>query len=81
MKDKPYVEIIESDGRPDEVVSLEAWENHLKRNQSVIEDLFQGSSIPLILSPPFSRTSYFPFLSSQFLFSPQTIFLYKKLTI
>lgn len=40
--DKPYVEIKESDGRADDEVSREAWENHLKRNRSVIVDLFQG---------------------------------------
>ena len=39
---KPYVEIKESDGRADEEVSREAWECHLKRNRSVIVDLFQG---------------------------------------
>jgi hypothetical protein len=39
---KPYVEIKESDGRADEEVSREAWEAHLKRNRSVIVDLFQG---------------------------------------
>lgn len=40
--DKPYVEIKESDGRADDEVSREAWENHLKRNRSIIVDLFQG---------------------------------------
>ncbi|KAM7433841.1 Transcription elongation factorSPT6 [Porites harrisoni] len=39
---KPYVELKDSDGRPDEEVAHEAWDNHLKRNQSVIVDLFQG---------------------------------------
>jgi len=40
--DKPYVEIKESDGHADEDVSKEAWESHLKRNRSIIVDLFQG---------------------------------------
>lgn len=39
---KPYVELKDSDGRPDEEVAHEAWDNHLKRNQSVVVDLFQG---------------------------------------
>ncbi|XP_033627039.1 ubiquitin carboxyl-terminal hydrolase 32-like isoform X1 [Asterias rubens] len=42
VQEKPYVELKDSDGRPDEEVSQEAWENHLRRNQSVIVDLFQG---------------------------------------
>lgn len=33
---------VESKGRPDAVVAAEAWENHLKRNRSVIVDIFQG---------------------------------------
>lgn len=39
---KPYVELKDSDGREDEVVAEEAWENHLRRNQSIIVDLFHG---------------------------------------
>lgn len=42
VHDKPYVELKDSDGRPDEVVAKEAWENHLLRNQSIIVDLFHG---------------------------------------
>ena len=39
---KPYVELKDSDGRPDFEVAREAWENHLRRNQSIIVDLFHG---------------------------------------
>ncbi|XP_071094049.1 ubiquitin carboxyl-terminal hydrolase 32-like isoform X1 [Haliotis cracherodii] len=42
VHDKPYVELKDSDGRPDEEVALEAWDNHLLRNQSIIVDLFHG---------------------------------------
>lgn len=42
VKDKPYVEIKDSDGRSDETVAAESWFSHLKRNKSVIVDLFQG---------------------------------------
>eukprot|EP01006_Ploeotia_vitrea_P021237 TRINITY_DN53592_c0_g1_i1.p1 TRINITY_DN53592_c0_g1~~TRINITY_DN53592_c0_g1_i1.p1 ORF type:complete len:981 (+),score=58.94 TRINITY_DN53592_c0_g1_i1:22-2943(+) len=42
VKQKEFVELKESDGRPDRVVAKEAWENHLKRNQSIVVDLFQG---------------------------------------
>ena len=39
---KPYVERKDSDGRPDEIVAAEHWENHCKRNRSIIVDLFHG---------------------------------------
>nr|CAB3267554.1 ubiquitin carboxyl-terminal hydrolase 32 [Phallusia mammillata] len=42
VHEKPYVELKDSDGRPDEEVAQEAWENHLSRNQSIIVDLFHG---------------------------------------
>uniref|UniRef100_A0A915IEB7 ubiquitinyl hydrolase 1 n=1 Tax=Romanomermis culicivorax TaxID=13658 RepID=A0A915IEB7_ROMCU len=39
---KSYVELKDSNGRPDEIVAAEAWDNHIRRNQSVIVDLFHG---------------------------------------
>lgn len=39
---KPYTELKDSDGRADEIVAAEAWDNHIKRNQSIIVDLFHG---------------------------------------
>ena len=42
VHEKPYVELKDSNGRPDSIVAQEAWENHGKRNQSIIVDLFQG---------------------------------------
>ena len=42
MREKTYVELKDSDGRPDEEVAAEAWENHIRRNQSVVVDLFHG---------------------------------------
>ncbi|XP_053131058.1 ubiquitin carboxyl-terminal hydrolase 32 isoform X2 [Hemicordylus capensis] len=42
VHDKPYVELKDSDGRPDWEVAAEAWENHLRRNRSVVVDLFHG---------------------------------------
>lgn len=39
---KPYKEEKDSDGRPDEEVAAEAWENYGARNDSVIVDHFQG---------------------------------------
>lgn len=42
VHEKPYVELKDSDGRPDEEVAKEAWENHIIRNRSIIVDLFHG---------------------------------------
>ena len=42
IKKKPYIEDIESDGRPDDEVSRESWENYLKRNRSFVQELFAG---------------------------------------
>ena len=42
VQKKPYVELKDSDNRPDDIVAKEHWEGHLKRNQSIIVDLFQG---------------------------------------
>ncbi|XP_046459200.1 ubiquitin carboxyl-terminal hydrolase 32-like isoform X2 [Daphnia pulex] len=42
VHDKPYVELSDSEGRPDIVVAQEAWENHLLRNRSIVVELFHG---------------------------------------
>ncbi|KAL0267099.1 UNVERIFIED_CONTAM: hypothetical protein PYX00_009454 [Menopon gallinae] len=42
VHDKPYLELKDSDGRPDVIVAQEAWENHILRNKSIIVDLFHG---------------------------------------
>ena len=42
VKKKPYVEMPEADGRPDEVISNLYWQAFLARNQSVIVDLMYG---------------------------------------
>lgn len=42
MKEKPYRELKDSDGRSDEEVAQEAWDYHLSRNRSIIVDLFHG---------------------------------------
>ena len=42
VTDKPYVELKDSEGRPDLAVAAEAWENHSLRNRSIIVDLFHG---------------------------------------
>ncbi|XP_068124825.1 ubiquitin carboxyl-terminal hydrolase 32 isoform X2 [Hyperolius riggenbachi] len=42
VHDKPYVELKDSDGRPNWEVAAEAWDNHLRRNKSIVVDLFHG---------------------------------------
>ncbi|KAI5098892.1 ubiquitin carboxyl-terminal hydrolase 32 isoform X2 [Silurus meridionalis] len=42
VHEKPYVELKDSDGRPDAEVATEAWDNHLRRNRSIVVDLFHG---------------------------------------
>ncbi|XP_067931745.1 ubiquitin carboxyl-terminal hydrolase 32-like isoform X2 [Watersipora subatra] len=42
VQKKPYVELKDSDGRPDDVLAKEGWDYHLSRNRSIIVDLFHG---------------------------------------
>ena len=41
-EDSLYVEIKDSDGRPDDVVANEWWDNHLRRDNSIVQTLFAG---------------------------------------
>lgn len=41
MKKKPYVEAKDGDGRSDNEVADEYWQNHLARNDSIIVDVCQ----------------------------------------
>ncbi|CAD7081508.1 unnamed protein product [Hermetia illucens] len=42
VADKPYMELKDSAGRPDEIVAAEAWSYHHSRNQSIVIDMFYG---------------------------------------
>ncbi|XP_065667383.1 ubiquitin carboxyl-terminal hydrolase 15 isoform X7 [Hydra vulgaris] len=42
VKQKPYIELQDDKGRPDEICAEEAWSNHTLRNSSIIVDLFHG---------------------------------------
>lgn len=42
VRDKPYVEMQDSNGRPDAEVSKEFWEGFKARNNSIIVDLMYG---------------------------------------
>lgn len=51
IKKKPYIEMKDHHGRPDEQISVESWENHKKRNDSIIVDLFQGQFRSTLVCP------------------------------
>lgn len=56
---------MESNGRPDEVVSQLSWNNYLKRNSSLITDLLAGQYRSEIRCPDCQKISitFDPFLS------------------
>ncbi|CAK9184656.1 unnamed protein product [Ilex paraguariensis] len=51
VKCKPYFEAKDGDGRPDEEVADEYWQNHLARNDSIIVDLCQGQYRSTLVCP------------------------------
>ncbi|XP_067138793.1 ubiquitin carboxyl-terminal hydrolase 15-like isoform X2 [Centruroides vittatus] len=57
VKKKPYIELRDADGRPDEIVAKEAWENYLKRNNSIIVDTFHGLLKSTLVCPECSKIS------------------------
>uniref|UniRef100_A0A6S8CHP7 Uncharacterized protein n=1 Tax=Aureoumbra lagunensis TaxID=44058 RepID=A0A6S8CHP7_9STRA len=42
VRKKPYIETLESNGRPDQVVANESWDRFQLRNKSIIIDTFYG---------------------------------------
>eukprot|EP00667_Euglena_gracilis_P001210 EG_transcript_1211 len=57
VKKKEFVEVKDSGGRPDAEVADEAWEGHLRRNQSIVVDLFQGQLKSTLECPVCERHS------------------------
>ncbi|KAM7256828.1 hypothetical protein ACFE04_012569 [Oxalis oulophora] len=57
VKRKPYIEIKDVDGRPDEVVAEECWNNHKARNDSLIVDVCQGQYKSTLVCPVCSKIS------------------------
>eukprot|EP01083_Nonionella_stella_P149235 473702_1 len=49
--EKPYVDSVESDGRPDAEVALESWDAHIKRNDSIVVDTMQGQLKSTVVCP------------------------------
>eukprot|EP00117_Sycon_ciliatum_P009276 scpid28370/ scgid11633/ Ubiquitin carboxyl-terminal hydrolase 4; Deubiquitinating enzyme 4; Ubiquitin thioesterase 4; Ubiquitin-specific-processing protease 4 len=67
IKKKPYIETASADGRSDDVAAKEAWENHLKRNNSIIVDTFQGQFKSTLVCPKCQQVSiiFDPFMFLQ----------------
>jgi len=57
IRQKPYVELKDSDGRADEEVAGEAWQMYKKRNDSAILDLFHGLLKSTVVCPECPKVS------------------------
>ncbi|ETE62586.1 Ubiquitin carboxyl-terminal hydrolase 15, partial [Ophiophagus hannah] len=57
IRKKPYIQLKDADGRPDKIVAEEAWENHLKRNDSIIVDIFHGLFKSTLVCPECAKIS------------------------
>jgi len=57
VKQKPYIEMKDDMGRPDEVVASEAWTNHSRRNSSIIVDYFHGQFKSTVECPECKKRS------------------------
>ncbi|XP_048874257.1 ubiquitin carboxyl-terminal hydrolase 4-like isoform X2 [Brienomyrus brachyistius] len=57
VKKKPYLELRDADGRPDETVAAEAWRNHRLRNDSIIVDIFHALFKSTLVCPECSKIS------------------------
>lgn len=62
---KPYTDSIDSNDRPDKIVSQEFWIKHIKRNQSMIVDYFTGQFKSKLTCPDCGKISitFDPFMS------------------
>ncbi|KAJ7517420.1 hypothetical protein O6H91_21G023400 [Diphasiastrum complanatum] len=57
VKTKPYIEVKDADGRPDEEVADEYWANHRARNDSIIVDVYQGQYKSTLVCPECNKVS------------------------
>ncbi|KAF7641880.1 hypothetical protein LDENG_00269660, partial [Lucifuga dentata] len=57
IRKKPYIQLKDADSRPDKVVAEEAWENHIKRNDSIIVDIFHGLFKSTLVCPVCAKVS------------------------
>ncbi|ORZ14952.1 hypothetical protein BCR41DRAFT_80413 [Lobosporangium transversale] len=54
---KPYTEVPDFSGRPDEEVAADCWKLHKARNDSIIVDLFQGQYKSTLVCPECHKIS------------------------
>ncbi|KAG0199659.1 CSN-associated deubiquitinating enzyme Ubp12 [Mortierella sp. GBA30] len=54
---KPYTEVPDSNGRPDDEVANDCWQIHKARNDSIIVDLFQGQYKSTLVCPECDKVS------------------------
>ncbi|CAL8247390.1 unnamed protein product [Merluccius merluccius] len=57
IRKKPYIQLKDANGRPDQVVAEEAWESHIKRNDSIIVDIFHGLFKSTLVCPVCAKVS------------------------
>ncbi|XP_052198810.1 ubiquitin carboxyl-terminal hydrolase 8-like [Diospyros lotus] len=57
VKCKPYIEAKDAEGRHDDEVAEEYWQNHLARNNSIIVDLCQGQYRSTLVCPVCKKLS------------------------
>lgn len=57
VKQKPYFETKDSDGRPDEEVANEFWSYHKARNDSIVVDVCQGQYKSTLVCPDCNKIS------------------------
>ncbi|XP_070557483.1 ubiquitin carboxyl-terminal hydrolase 19-like isoform X2 [Ptychodera flava] len=57
VKNKPYIENKDYDGRPDKIIAEEAWARHKTRNDSFIVDLLQGQFKSKLVCPKCYKVS------------------------
>ncbi|KAE9585339.1 putative ubiquitinyl hydrolase 1 [Lupinus albus] len=57
VKRKPYHEVKDADGRPDDELAEEYWRNHLARNDSIVVDLCQGQFRSTLVCPMCKKVS------------------------
>lgn len=64
VKNKPYIQHGDTEGRPDDNVADEYWQIHLARNDSIIVDLCHGQFRSTLVCPICKRVSvtYDPFM-------------------
>ncbi|GLT60957.1 hypothetical protein SLA2020_336950 [Shorea laevis] len=58
VKSKPYIEVKNGEGRPDEEVADEYWQNHLVHNDSIIVEVCQGQFKSTLFCPVRKNMSF-----------------------